>query len=349
MSAATTRAAPTIGVVTNPNSRKNRGQRGLAARLQAILGERGLVRETRSTADLGPVLDEFRAEGVRTWVADGGDGSLHWLLNAAAERFGGVEALPEVVPRAVPTNGGTIDFVAHHVGLRGRGEAILRRLVDHEVAGNTPALVEVPTLLLQGTTLEGERVLRLGFAAALAGVGAGFFAKYYAVPCGGGPRAIVEVIARGMGSFALGAPGLRRLSPARWVAYGDALRGRVRGEVEIDGETLPFTDLTALNVGAFPIDLGGVVKVFGQARGGQLEVIAGEVSDLRMVLSLPRLFRGKPLAAEGLVDRPARRLRARATGEQVFRPVMDGEFLPPLRELELTPGPAVAIPRLDVR
>ncbi len=345
----TSRAAPTIGVVTNPNSRKNRGQEGLAARLQEILGERGLVRETRSPEELGPVLDEFRAEGVRTWVADGGDGSLHWLLNTAAARFGGPEALPTLVSRAVPTNGGTIDFVAHHVGLRGRGEAILRHLVALETRGEAPPLVGVPTVVLRGRTVAGQEVTRLGFAAAVAGVGAGFFAKYYAVPCGGGPRAIVEVIARGIASFAVGAPGLRRVVPARWVAYGEELRGRVQGEVELDGERLPFRELTALNVGAFPIDLGGVVKVFQQARGGQLGVIAGEISDLGMVLSLPRLFRGKPLGARGLVDRPARRVRAWAEPAGPFRPVMDGEFLPPLVELELSPGPSVAVPRFDAR
>src|SRR5687768_821378 len=102
--------APTIGVITNPNSRKNRGQAQRAAALQRIVGGHGLVRETRSTSEIGDVIEEFKALGISYWVTDGGDGSLHWMLNTAAERYG-VGAVAEFVPWAVPANGGTIDFV----------------------------------------------------------------------------------------------------------------------------------------------------------------------------------------------------------------------------------------------
>lgn len=342
---------PAIGVITNPHSRKNRGRVARADSLQRLLGPRGLVRETRTTDELGPVLDEFRARGVSYWVTDGGDGSLHWMLNSAAERFGLAE-VSTALPWAVPANGGTIDFVARHAGVRGRAEQIVRRLLAEEEAGRSPPDVLVPTLLMRGVQVaEGgaERPFeRLGFAAAVAGIGSGFFDPYYASRMRG-PPAIVDVMARTAASYLLGAGPWRRLVPGRWLRYGEVALGRRRARVTVDGRELPFEELTALNVGAFPINLGGVVRVFRQAGGGRLHLIAGDISVPGMMANLPRLVTGRPLRSRALVEGPAREVRAEATGDTLLRPVMDGELIHRVRALTITPGPAVRVPRIDAR
>ena len=74
-----------IGVITNPNSRKNKGKPDRAARLQSIVGSMGEVHETRSLESIKPVLRDFLRKRARYWVADGGDGALHWMLRMGME------------------------------------------------------------------------------------------------------------------------------------------------------------------------------------------------------------------------------------------------------------------------
>ncbi len=109
-----------IGVITNPNSRKNKSQQDRAARLQGIVGDRGVVRSTDTVDEIKPILRDFLRRRARYWVADGGDGAMHWMLRK------GFEVLEEdefrhgyELPMTVPTNGGTIDLVAQNVGIEG--------------------------------------------------------------------------------------------------------------------------------------------------------------------------------------------------------------------------------------
>lgn len=344
---------PEIGVITNPNSRKNRNRRRRLEQLRKIVGTRGLVRQTADVTELRPVLQEFAQSGMRYWVTDGGDGSLHWMLNEAAQVFGGLDQLHAGIPCAVPTNGGTIDFVARHAGLKGNAEDILRRLVELERRGKTAPSVEVPTILLRGkledSTGETRDFERLGFAAAVAGIGAGFFEKYYEVSQRGGTRAILEVVAKGATAFVMGTGPLKGAATKGMQEYAETVRAVVPGTVWVDGRRLPYTKLTALNVGAFPINLGGVIKVFGKAEPGQtMHVMAGEISELGVVRNLPRLFRGRDVKSSRLFDAPAKHLRAVAS-ERTFKAVLDGEFIEGVREVEITLGPPVRVPTMNAR
>ena len=74
-----------IGVITNPNSRKNRGRPNRAAELQSIVGKFGEVHETSDVDSIKPILREFLRKRARYWVADGGDGALHWMLRTGLE------------------------------------------------------------------------------------------------------------------------------------------------------------------------------------------------------------------------------------------------------------------------
>jgi hypothetical protein len=341
--------ALTIGVITNPNSRKNAGRPGRAQALQRLLGDRGVVRETRSTDELGHVLEEMRALGVDTWVADGGDGSLHWMLNAKADRYG-LGTIDGTF--AIPANGGTIDFVARHAGVHGRAEQILPRLIDAIASGTRLPTTDIPTLIMRGV-LEGAGGVRrpferIGFAAAIAGIGSGFFDKYYE-HADRGPPAMVDVITRTTAACLLDLGPWRRLAPESWLRYGRTTMGAREARVEVDGVALPYTRYTAINVGAFPINLGGVVKAFQQAGPGRLNVVAGDLAILPMIGVLPRLFTGRPLRSASLHDAAASRVRVVATGETALRPVMDGELIDGVWELEVTPGPSVRVPRIDGR
>lgn len=342
---------PVIGVITNPHSRKNRGHTARAAMLQGILGGRGLVRETHSTEEIGPILDEFRARGVSYWVTDGGDGSLHWMVNSAAARFGLTE-VPSALPWTLPANGGTIDFVARHAGVRGRAESILRKLLSEHDAGRTPTVTEVPTVLVRGVQLDEagaeQPFERIGFAAAVAGVGSGFFDQYYATSRQGAP-AIVEVIARTAAAVMLDAGPWRRLVPASWLRYGRVTLARVQARVSVDGRELPFEELTVFNVGAFPVNLGGVIRYFQEAGQGRLHVTAGDISAFGIMANLPRMVAGRPPRSRRLFDGPVASVEAVATGDTLLRPVLDGELIPRVRSLTISAGPSFRVPRIDGR
>src|SRR5579871_5830593 len=116
-----------IGVITNPNSRKNRNRPDRAARLQSIVGKFGEVHETSSIESIKPVLREFLRKRARYWVADGGDGALHWMVRLGMEVLQEEEFTGQAItlPMTLPSKGGTIDFVANNVGIEGDAEGIL--------------------------------------------------------------------------------------------------------------------------------------------------------------------------------------------------------------------------------
>src|SRR5262245_38480774 len=188
-----------IGVITNPNSRKNRNRPDRADRLRRIVGDFGEVHSTSSIASIKPVLRDFLRKRARFWVADGGDGALHWMVRMGMEVLQEEEFTGQALslPLTVPTNGGTIDFVANNVGIKGDAEGILATLCKNVERNARIAETEVDSMVIDGVHLvDGvETEFRTyGFASAAAGVGQRFFAKY-ARAADPNPRTIVKIVA----------------------------------------------------------------------------------------------------------------------------------------------------------
>src|SRR5258706_8100561 len=174
-----------IGVITNPNSRKNRNRPHRAERLQRIVGSMGEVNETASVESIKPVLRDFLRKRARYWVADGGDGALHWMLRMGMEVLQEDEFVGQNVtlPATLPTKGGTIDFVANNVGIERDAEGILATLRRNVEYNLTIEDTEVDSMVIDGVQLvDGNDVpfRTYGFAAAAGGVGLRFYSKYYA-------------------------------------------------------------------------------------------------------------------------------------------------------------------------
>ncbi len=346
MTAVLTKKTPVrIGVVTNPNSKRNR-RRGRAAprveELQAIVGEHGVVFETDSTDAISRAVGALMDRGVRYLVSDGGDGALQWLMNEVLRRCDGdLDSAPQIVP----TCGGTMNFVARKVGIRGRTDEILEALVCAERAGRAFETVSIPTLQIRGVRTDGTTYDRLGFCAALGGAGSHFFDRYYAADPPGA-WTVVKVFTLGLLSVICNAPGLRRLAPARWRAYAESLLRAQAGTVTLNGEKLPGKLWRALAAGAFAINLGGVVRLFPLAKDGRLHVITGNPTMLQIALCVPRLLLGTRMAG-GVQDEAAARLEIEASLEDPLRPVADGELFPPSVRLDIQPGPSFPVPRVS--
>ncbi|MBI2570512.1 MAG: retinol dehydrogenase [Candidatus Schekmanbacteria bacterium] len=331
-----------LGVITNPNSKKNRHQHNRAEKLQRIVGDRGTVVQTACVEEIGPALDRFDQEGVDCWVSDGGDGAFHWLINTA------LRERPGALPLVLPANGGTIDFVAKKAGIRGQCEDILREL--SAVCGGARAfpVVHVGSLVLEGTMASGAPFRRYGFACAAGGIGQRFFDKYYE-HLRPGPVTILRVVGRAVGSLVLWKLGAAHVDP-RAGRYAREIFRPTQAEVRIDGEKVPSTTHGAIHAGAINVNLGGVFQVFPLARqDGRLHFQAGTITPLEMVKNLPNLWRGERIASRGLVETAGTLMTIAAASPEDLSPVLDGEIFSGLRELSIRVGPTFPIPAVRPR
>ena len=346
-----------VGVITNPNSKKNYRRPQRRRSLEQAVGRHGIVRETASLDDLPRVVGELLDAGCKYWVADGGDGTLHWVLNTvyAAVQARTPAGQPLDLPIVVPTNGGTVDFVARKAGLRGNADSIVRRLVARLERDAPISTISVDTCRVLGDDHNADpgarRFDRIGLAAALGGASAAFFDRFYALPKDRGALAIASVIGAAAGSALVHslAPPLRRFLPGDLGdvdSHNDFFRP-TRARIEVDGRTLPYSSFVSLQVGAIDINLAGVVRCFRYAReGGVLHFQALSTSPLGMVRNVPAMFLGTPIVGEGVYDDRACNVVITAADGERLGPVIDGEQFSGLDRMELSLGPGLRIPTL---
>jgi diacylglycerol kinase family enzyme len=340
-----------IGVITNPNSRKNRNRPERVERLQRIVGRMGEVHQTSSVDSIKPVLREFLRKRARYWVADGGDGALHWMLRMGMEVLQEEEFADESVtlPVTLPTKGGTIDFVANNVGIEGDAEGILATLRRHLEHGATIEETEVDSMVIDGIQLvDGKEVSfrTYGFASAAGGVGQRFYSKYYADK-DPNPRTIVKVIANTMMSTPIALSPLSRLPFGKLSTYAKEMFAPTQCKVTLDGMVLPGTEFTGVHIASMSINLGNVLRFFGKAdQPGLMNALVGTPSPWGIIRNIPRMTRGQEMKGANVLDRPCRSMILDATGSELMEPIIDGEYYRNVKRLEFRIGPRVRIPKV---
>jgi len=340
-----------IGVITNPNSRKNRNRPDRAERLQRIVGTLGEVHKTDSIASIKPVLREFLRKRARYWVADGGDGALHWMLRMGMEVLQEDEFVGQAVtlPMTLPTKGGTIDFVANNVGIQGDAEGILAALRKYVEHGATIEETEVDSMVIDGVqVIDGEDVpfRTYGFASAAGGVGQRFYSKYYADP-DPNPRTIVKVVANTVASAPIALSPLSKLPLGAWTSYAREVFEPTSCSVLLDGMRLPGDQFTGVHVASMSINLGNVLRFFGKAdQPGLMNAIVGTPSPWAIIRNLPRMARGEEMRGRNILDRPCREMILEATGDELLAPIIDGEFYRNVKRIQFRVGPRVRIPKV---
>ena len=341
-----------IGVITNPNSRKNRNRPDRAERLQQIVGKMGEVHETHTLESIKPVLREFLRKRARYWVADGGDGALHWMLRMGMEVLQEDEFAGQSVtlPMTLPTKGGTIDFVANNVGIEGNAEGILATLRKHLEHGATIEETEVDSMCIDGIQIkDGAEVpfRTYGFASAAGGVGQRFYAKYYA-DRDPNPRTIVKVVANTVMSAPIAMTPLSRLPLGQLSTYAKEMFAPTKCKVTIDGMVLPGTEFTGVHVASMSINLGNVLRFFGKAdQPGLMNAIVGTPSAWGIIRNLPRMLGGQEMKGRDVLDRPCREMIMEAReGEELLEPIIDGEYYRNVKKMTFRVGPRVRIPKV---
>jgi diacylglycerol kinase family enzyme len=340
-----------IGVITNPNSRKNRNRPERVERLQRIVGRMGEVHQTESIDSIKPVLRDFLRKRARYWVADGGDGALHWMLRM------GMEVLQEdefaessvTLPVTLPTKGGTIDFVANNVGIQGDAEGILATLRRHLEHGATIKETEVDSMVIDGVQLiDGqEHTFRTyGFASAAGGVGQRFYSKYYA-DADPNPRTIMKVIANTVMSAPIALSPLSKLPFGAWRTYAKEIFAPTPCKITLDGMVLPGHEFTGVHVASMSINLGNVLRFFGKAdQPGLMNAIVGTPSPWAVIRNLPRMMAGEEMIGRNVLDRPCREMKLAASGDELLEPIIDGEYYRNVKQITFRVGPRVRIPKV---
>jgi hypothetical protein len=234
----------------------------------------------------------------------------------------------------LPTNGGTIDFVARKAGVQGNAMVLLPRLRAHLDRTDKLPTVELDSLAVEAETGDGQRSL-IGFAVAAAGIGQRFFDKYYEDD-DPGPMTIVSVIARAVASLGVGGQ------------YAKDVFKPFSAKVTIDGVEVPVTEHGGIHAGAFDVNLGGVIRVFPLARErGTVQFQAGAITAPQIVAALPALFRGRAITTSpDLRDTAGRVMVIEATGDELLRPVVDGEVYDGVRRLRVSSGPRIRVARV---
>ncbi|HEY4057106.1 MAG TPA: diacylglycerol kinase family protein [Kofleriaceae bacterium] len=339
-----------IGVITNPNSRKNRNRPDRAERLQRIVGDLGEVHQTQSLESIKPVLREFLRKRARYWVADGGDGALHWMLRMGMEVLAEDEFVGSntTLPLTLPTKGGTIDFVANNVGIQGNAEGILASLansVEHQTAIED---IEVDSMAIDGIQIvDGVEVpfRTYGFASAAGGVGQRFYSKYYS-HADPNPRTIVKVVANTVASAPIALTPLKNLPFGEWRTYAKEMFEPTACVVHLDGMKLPGNSFTGVHVASMSINLK-VLRFFGKADvPGLMNAIVGTPSPWSIIRNIPRMARGEEMRGRNILDRPCREMKIEAVGPELMAPIIDGEFYRNVKSIEFHVGPRVRIPKV---
>lgn len=343
-----------IGVITNPNSRKNQRKPNRVGDLQNIVGQLGLVHQTRDTEAIKPVLRQFLRERARFWVSDGGDGALHWMLRM------GMDVLEEdefrgqglTLPLALPTNGGSIDFVAHNVGLRGNAETLLSALRRTLEEGQTIEEAEVDSMLVTGIRIndagQEEAFRTLGFASAAGGIGQRFFERLFEEG-EHTTKNIVSIMAKTVSSAPVALSPLRNVPgmPGLLRHYATKMFKPTSVRLSLDGQVQPYTDCSAINIASMAINLGNVFRLFGQADvPGQLHAIVGTPTPATIIRNIPRLTTGRPLQGKNIYDGACTEMSMEALGDELMGPIIDGEYYPNVKKISFAPGPRLRIPRV---
>ncbi len=341
-----------IGVITNPNSRKNRNRPDRAERLQAIVGDIGEVRQTTSIESIKPVLREFLRKRARYWVADGGDGALHWMLRMGMEVLQEEEFVGQSIslPTTLPTKGGTIDFVANNVGIQGDAEGILTTLRKSIAGGGRIQETEVDSMVIDGVQLvDGVEVpfRTYGFASAIGGVGQRFYSKYYA-DADPNPRTIVKVVANAVATAPIAYSPLGKLPLPAWKNYAREVFDPTPCKITLDGMRLPGDRYTGVHLASMSINLGNLLRFFGKADSpGLMNALVGTPSPWGIIRNLPRMARGEEMRGRDILDRPCREMTVETlAGEELLAPIIDGEFYRDVTRLTFRIGPRVRIPKV---
>lgn len=304
-----------IGLVYNPyaggNRRKPEKRR---QKLEAILGEYGILRETRSMEEIECVAREFCEKEIEILAVCGGDGSNHFTLTAFHRVYEGRE-----FPLVALLRGGTMNLLEESLGMAGKPEKRLKKLIQVVKSGRYPVISH--TLLC----VNGKYGYIFG-----TGVVTNFLSEYYK----GGDTGLWKAISVfGRACWA----GLTGRS------YAQKILTPVKANVCIGKALVPEHSFVTI-MAATEQQCGLGFKPFYRAReeAGKFHLLAAtEVKPMEILQNLSRFRTGKKVYNPHLYDVVTDHVLV-----ETFEPyyyTIDGEMLNSTRRLEISAGPIIRL------
>ncbi len=287
-----------VGVISNPRSRRNRKNPGLARELTYVLGERGEHHAPRDLDALQHAVERFRTHAIDVLCVNGGDGTLHRAVTALTRVYGDAP-----LPRIALLRGGTMNTIANGVGVQGRPAEILDYVVTRYHAGEA-----------MPTTPRWTMAVDASHAGFLFGTGlqAAFLEEYYR---GGEPTPMKAgwVLGRAVLSAAVQGPLIQRLFRAQPM------------EAYIDGVRWPREAWMSVAAGTVDgIGLGFRPYFRALQEPGKMHVLGFACSGLTVARELPRMYRAQATRSPNILSDVSTHLRL--SSPEPIGYMIDGDF-----------------------
>lgn len=274
-----------IGIISNPNSRRNRRFPEQMRRLAYVLGKDDVDATTKTVDDVDAVARRFRDADIDILALNGGDGTNHVTLTSFIEVYG-----DQPLPMIALLRGGTMNTVSNAIGIRGTPSSLLVNIVEKYYLKQPFEISERELLRITD-----EENTRYGFIFGT-GIVANFLRLYYDTG-NPSPTTAVRVLGRILASGLVRGPLVRGLfEPAR-------------GSLSVDG--VPWQNGEYYSVAASTIDqigLGFRPFVRCAAKPGYFHALTIKGRPSRVIAQLPKIRLGRPLPQKQMPDTLAKAL-----------------------------------------
>lgn len=261
-----TRASSSLGLIVNANAGRVKRRYLPHNRFWERLLPESAVRITHAPADLHEAVPALKAQDVRVVACLGGDGTLHYAIEAMIHHYG-----EDQLPLVLPLGGGTLNGVAHALGTGGVADTTLSGAMD--AIERDAAEIRTQSLLRIRNACNGNQHFGFTFAAGLAARAA---KRYYNRTNPG----LIDVAATS-------------LLPVTTAIFGGEFYAPVALDLRIDGEPLSGeTHTVVAGVLANPFLW---FRPFGNETCGdaQFHVVAASMRPAEIAMRLWKIFRGR--------------------------------------------------------
>jgi len=123
--------------------------------------------------------------------------------------------------------------------------------------------------------------------------------------------------------------------------FARELFARFDADVWVDGVQWPFANWSALYTGSIPT-LGLKFRVFHYSKEmGKFHAIGFSLPPRNVLRHVPRMFVGKPVHSEQIIESPAREMRIQLAEPMPY--TIDGDMMEPEQEFTIRTGPRLKI------
>lgn len=310
-----------IGVILNPRSRYLRRHPAAMGRLHTLVGQRGLVAESKDLEHVVRVAEDFRAAGIDLVAIAGGDGTAGITIGAFHQVYG------DDMPPFAMLRGGTMNTVSNALHLpRGTPEKNLARLIARTENGSAPGTALRPTLRA-GPPGQG----RVGFLFGT-GVFQSFLREYYRRGDDDPSAATaVETIGVMAASALAQGPLIKKLAAPTHLV------------LDVDGEEHPPDHYMVVAAGTVEqVGLGFTPFYLADRFRGAFHMLALTAGPSKVVRDLPRVWFGLPISPEHGRDLVVRRVTLRSPDGPIDY-MIDGDLYTADDTLVIENGPSVRI------